>query len=190
MSIQYGVIIADPPWHYNNNGVRGAAEDHYPVMSIADICTLPVRDLAKPDAVLLLWATWPQLKAAQQVIDAWGFEYVTGMPWVKIDGLPQIDLFGDLIAKPVWGIGFWIRGATEAILIAKRGNAQPPKTDWVGLLCERMQHSRKPNSLYEYAESMPGPYLEMFARRARPGWDVWGNEVRNTVDMAALGVTP
>lgn len=175
---KYGVIIADPPWTYSNSGVRGAAVDIYNVMTTDDICDLPISDLSSQDCTLLLWATWPCLTDAFRVISALGFEFVTGMPWVKCSSA-SIDLWGELQATPSYGTGFWLRGCSEPILICRRGHPQLPKGDWLGLLSERWEHSRKPDNLYEYAESMPGPYLEMFARRKRDGWDVWGNEVES-----------
>lgn len=179
----YKVIVADPPWQYSNSQVRGAAENHYPTMTIADICALPVADLAAPDAVLLLWTTWPQLKEGLQVVEAWGFEYVTGFPWVKIHGVPQTTLWGNIEIRPRYGVGFWTRGCTELVLICRRGNVKPPTLNFMGLLSENYSHSRKPENLYDYAEAMPGPYLELFARRSRPGWDVWGNEVETAIPL-------
>lgn len=173
----YGVILADPPWNYANAGCRGAAENEYPTMSLPAICELPVGDLAAPDAALFLWCTWPQLAEGLEVIKAWGFEYVTGLPWVKIVGIPSIDLWGDLKIKAQYGVGFWIRGCTEPLLIARRGKVAPKSGDLIGLLSENLRHSRKPENVYHIAERLPGPYLEMFARRPRAGWDRFGNQL-------------
>jgi N6-adenosine-specific RNA methylase IME4 len=120
---------------------------------------------------------------------AWGFDYMTGLPWVKIKGVPQVDLFGELRIRSSWGIGYWFRGVTEPILIGKRGNAKPPATDWAGILCERMEHSRKPENIHHYAMSLPGPYLELFARRPYPGWDVWGDQVVGSIALTPKGRT-
>ena len=178
-ALKYGVILADPPWSYHNAGCRGAAADQYATMPLADICRLPIADLAASDSVLLCWATWPLLQEAMQVVKAWGFAYVTGFPWVKITGV-YYDLWGKLQVTVPYGIGFWVRGATEPLLIGRRGDVHPPDTGPIGLLCENVEHSRKPDSIYEYAEAMPGPYIELFARRKREGWDAWGNEVAST----------
>lgn len=186
MSRRYGVVLADPPWHYANMGVRGIAANHYPTMDIDRICALPIGDLAAPDAVLLLWATWPCLGEALRVIGAWGFAYVTGFPWVKISGQPQTNLWGDLQIRPRYGVGFWARGCTEPLLIARRGEVAPPSLGFMGLLSPNYAHSRKPDNVYEYAEALPGPYVELFARRPRPGWDVWGNEIESTVELGAV----
>ena len=188
MSGQYGVIIADPPWQYSNAGVRGNAEDQYSgTMTVADICALPVADLAAPNCVLLCWATWPLLREGLAVVQAWGFEYVTGFPWVKLTDEPRRNLWGDVEFKPQYGTGFWGRGCTELLLIGRRGKVEVPRTasNTVLLLSANFGHSRKPENLYEYAEQFAGPYLELFARRRRPGWDVFGNEVADSIRLGA-----
>jgi N6-adenosine-specific RNA methylase IME4 len=185
--VKYRVIVADPPWRAAEqfSKTAGRARKHYPAMTNAELCALPVRDLAEDDAILLLWVTWPQVKAAFNVISAWGFEYVTGFPWVKLCDDPFVDMFGNLIAHPVYGTGQWVRGCSEPIFICKRGTIPRPSTNFLGLLGKRMEHSRKPDTLYEYAEAFPGPYLEMFARRTRLGWDVWGNEVASDPEVSS-----
>ena len=179
---KYGVIIADPPWSYGF-GLRGAASHEYPLMTNAELAALPVVDLAAPDSVLLMWATWPKLnEACLPLMEAWGFRYVTGFPWVKITEIYQ-TLWGGVEIKVPYGIGYWARGASELVLIGKRGNAKPPDAGWIGLLSENLYHSRKPDNLHEYAESLPGPYLELFARRPRAGWDVFGNQVAGSIEL-------
>jgi N6-adenosine-specific RNA methylase IME4 len=178
---KYRIIIADPPWNYSNSSARGAAENHYPTMKVDEICNLPVEKVAHNDSILLLWCTWPQLKKGLQVVESWGFEYITGFPWIKIVGEPRIDLWGELQIKPQYGVGFWVRGCSEIIMIGKRGNVSPETGNFVGLLSENFGHSRKPDNLHDFAETMQGPYLEMFARRSRDGWDVFGNEAENSI---------
>lgn len=186
---RYGVIIADPPWSYRRgSGVQGAVEDEYVTTRTADLAALPVADLAARDCVLLMWATWPQLADAMALIDAWGFEHVTGFPWVKIHGEPRRNLFGELEIKPRYGIGYWVRGCSEPILVCRRGKPSLPTGDALGLLSENFGHSRKPDNLHEYAETLGGPYLEMFARRPRKGWDVWGNEAPGCIDWPSSRV--
>jgi len=178
----FGVILADPPWRFRNGG-NGAAANHYQTMAPADVCLLPVRRLAAPDAVLILWATWATLPDAMRVIPAWGFEYKSGFPWVKVQkGETETARRGDPF-RPVFGTGFWVRGCSEPILLAKRGEGKHPARSWLGLISERAEHSRKPDDIYEYAESFPGPYLELFARRPRPGWSAWGNEIESDITM-------
>jgi len=181
---KYKVILSDPPWAYRNAGCRGAAANEYSTMTIDDICALPVASMADDDCVLLLWGTWPQMPEALQVVNSWGFQYVTGFPWVKVTEVSH-TLWGDLTIKVPYGIGFWARGTTELLLIARRGNVTPPTEGFIGLLSPNLHHSRKPDDIYHYAESLQGPYLEMFARRPRAGWDSWGNEIQSTVTLAA-----
>jgi len=182
---KYRTILADPPWQYRNNGVKGAAEKVYPTMSTEDICKLNIGDVAEKDAVLILWCTWPLLEDGFQVINSWGFEYKSGMPWIKIRGT-QRSLFNSEISFQLkTSVGFWVFGCSEPILICKRGNAKPPELKHCGLLSKNIEHSRKPDDIYAYAESFPGPYLELFCRRPRPGWDVFGNEVESTTSITS-----
>lgn len=185
----YKVILADPPWSYANAGCRGAANNHYSTMTLKDICALPVIDMAAPDAVLLLWTTWPQLREGLEVVAAWGFEYITGFPWIKIVGEPSKDRWGELDIKPQYGVGFWVRGCSEPLLIARRGRVSPPIDGFIGLLSENLRHSRKPENIYHYAEQLDGPYLELFARRRRLGWDSWGDQIDQQPAQSGLFAT-
>ena len=152
-------------------------------MTVEQIAGLPVHLVANDSCVLLLWTTWPFIRDALRVLDAWGFEYVTGLPWVKVVSLeraetPAFDLDGDGGAarlKPTYGVGYWMRGCTEPILLAKRPGAPSVRTPWVGLVSENARHSRKPDTLYDLAESFPAPRLELFARRVRAGWTQLGD---------------
>lgn len=81
---KYGIVYADPPWRYDMKRGKGVAENHYPTMSMDEICALPVADLAAKDSALFLWATFPQLNEAFRVIEAWGFQYKTlAFLWLK-----------------------------------------------------------------------------------------------------------
>jgi len=173
----YRLILADPPWVYRNGG-NGRAAAHYDVMGIDLIAAFPVKRIAHDNGILIMWATWPHLAGALMVMDLWGFEYVTGFPWVKLNRAPVYDLFNDMRIRPSWGTGAWVRGASEPILIGRRGKARPPQHHhFMGLISKRMEHSRKPDNIHEYCESLPGPYLEMFARRpVNYHWHVWGNQ--------------
>jgi len=172
---QYHVILADPPWAYTNGGVQGGVDHQYPTMTNEELAALPVASIAAPDSVLLLWGTWPKLaESCLPTMETWGFRFVTGFPWIKITEF-STNLWGELEMRIRGGIGFWVRGVSEMVLIGRRGNpTRPPLGRFVGLLSPNLYHSRKPDSLYEYAEAMPGPYCELFARRRRDGWDSWG----------------
>lgn len=182
--MKYKTILADPPWNYSNAGCRGACENHYSTMAISDICSMPVGELCEDDAVLLLWCTWPQMQEGMTLMKAWGFEYVTGFPWVKITDVSR-TLWDEIEISVPYGIGFWARGCTEFVMIGRRGSAKPPTDGFIGLLSPNLFHSRKPDDIYQYAESLPGPYLELFARRPRDGWSVFGNEVAGGIDLVA-----
>jgi N6-adenosine-specific RNA methylase IME4 len=164
----YPVILADPPWRYENPpmGATGRAiENHYPTMTLADICALPVSGLATPDAVLFLWATAPKLAECLEVIRAWDFTYRTHLVWVK-----------DKI-----GMGYHVRNQHELLLIAKRGEvpAPPPEARPSSVLyAPRAEHSVKPPETYRIIESMyPDlPRIELFARAPQDGWASWGNQ--------------
>ena len=102
---KYKIIYADPPWRYARSKVQGAAEKHYPTMSIEELCALPVKEIADKDCILFLWATFPQLKEALQLIKAWGFTYKSvAFVWLKQNR-----------KSPTWfyGLGFWTRGNAE-----------------------------------------------------------------------------
>jgi len=165
---RYPVIYADPPWRYENAPMGGdnrAIENHYPTMTLEEICALPVGALAADDAVLFLWATAPKLSECMTVIEAWGFTYRTCMVWVK----EQI------------GMGYWARSQHELLLIAKKGEIPPPPPSARPssvLMAPRDKHSAKPHEYYELIEAMcPGlPKIELFCRSPQPGWAVWGNQ--------------
>lgn len=190
---KYKVILADPPWQYHRNSGFGVAENHYNTMSLEDIKALPVKELSDRNSVLLLWATWPFLDQAFELVEYWGFEYKTIIPWIKIKSI-DIDMFDSVpTIESQWGVGFWARGCSEPLLVCKRGNIKHPADPPLGLierryddpifLGPRLQHSRKLESVYQYAELFDGPYLELFARRQRNGWDVFGNEVESSIAL-------
>ena len=169
----YGVILADPPWTfatYSRKGKGRSAEAHYDCMSLADIKALPVGDWAAADCALFLWITDPSLPQALEVIEAWGFVYKTvAFTWAKTTK--------DGAGFPI-GCGYWTRANPEQCLLATRGRPQRLSRAVPQLiLAPRREHSRKPDEVYERIEVLvAGPYLELFARDQRIGWDSWGNE--------------
>lgn len=183
----YKVAVADPPWKYWNvktgGNLSSGAASKYPVMDATEIAALPVAQHMDPDSVLIEWATWPLLPSALMVMNAWGFQYVTGFPWIKVRSVSHSLFDGDVIKLDGQGMGFWVRGCSEAILIGKRGRARPPINKFIGLLAHNIRHSRKPDDIYQLAESFPGPYLELFARRRRQGWDAFGNEIKDSISL-------
>jgi N6-adenosine-specific RNA methylase IME4 len=176
----YRVIYADPPWTfstYSRKGKGRSAEAYYDCMSLADIKALPVANWAADDCVLLLWITDPLLQTAFEVIRAWGFTYKTvGFYWAKLNKSADLTAYRD--ASFFTGLGFWTRANPELCLLATRGHPHRRRADVRKLIVSpRREHSRKPDQVYQRIEALcEGPYLELFARAPRPGWDRWGAE--------------
>lgn len=183
----YRVIVADPPWTYItwSDKAHKTAARHYDLMDNDDISTLPVASYAADDAMLLLWSTWPNLVDCISVGQAWGFEYKTlGFIWLK-----------RTTTGKHWhtGLGYYSRANTEPCLLFTRGSikrlsaavhqiiddTQPPLPLWEETLVARIgRHSAKPELFYHNVEKLvAGPYLSLFERRTRKGWDVVGNEI-------------
>ena len=179
---QYRTIVADPPWAYSERAATGKADrrasagDFYPTMTVAEIAAIPVSTLAAADSHLYLWVTNTKLfEGGEEVMAAWGFTYKTLLTWYKTGSI---------------GLGRWFRGRTEHVMFGVRGHApiEPSRREqnhisapnrWDG-------HSAKPEAFYDLVERVsPGPYLELFARRQRLGWDTWGNEALEHVEMGA-----
>jgi N6-adenosine-specific RNA methylase IME4 len=141
---QFAVIYADPPWRYENPPIGSPSrriENHYPTMLLDEICALPVAEIAHENSVLFLWATAPKLYECMRVIDAWGFEYRTGMVW----------------AKDKIGMGYYVRNQHEHLLICKRGEMpHPPESARCSSLIEapRLEHSSKPE-IYDHRRDVP-----------------------------------
>lgn len=176
MAKKYSIIYADPPWRYNQKGVSGAAEKHYPTMSIEELCALPVAEISASDSVLFLWTTFPQLPSALQLIKAWGFSYKTvGFVWLKKNRKSDSWLCG---------MGFWTRGNAEICLLATKGHPKRKAANVHQFIISPIrEHSRKPDEAREKIVALMGdlPRIELFARQTSPGWDVWGNEVESTL---------
>lgn len=164
---RYRVIYADPPWSYGNTqpDYHPEQRDHYPVMSLSEICEMPVRDWVMDDAVLFLWVTSPILEDAFKVVAAWGFKYKASFVWDKV----------------LHNMGHYNSVRHELLLVCTRGSCQPDVRRLFDSVVveERTVHSRKPVQFYEMIETLytTGPYLELFARSSRDGWHAFGNEV-------------
>ncbi len=163
---RYPIILTDPPWRYEDPGSESRAiENHYPTMELADICALPVGDIATDDCVLFMWTTSPKLEESLRVIAAWGFTYRTCAVW----------------DKEKIGMGYFFRQQHELLLVAKKGSPpHPAPADRVSsvLRVKRGKHSEKPVESYEMIEAMYPtlPKIEMFCRSPRAGWAAWGNQ--------------
>jgi N6-adenosine-specific RNA methylase IME4 len=189
---RYGTILADPPWRFQNRTGKMAPEHRrlhrYRTMTIDEIKALPIGDLAAAKSHLYLWVPNALLSWGMDVVKAWGFQYKGNIVWYKIrkDGGPDGR-----------GVGFYFRNVTELVLFGTRGNLRTlaPGRRQTNILCTRKrEHSRKPDELYDIIEACsPGPYLELFARHDRVGWQQWGDEMAVYLDvheaplMAATG---
>ncbi len=143
----------------------------YSTLTEAEISALPVATLAAKDAVLYLWTVNCQVEAAYRIVRAWGFTPKTLLTWAKTPrGL---------------GLGGTFTQTTEHVLFARRGrDLRTDRTDRTCWQWPRGSHSAKPEAFLDLVESVsPGPYLEMFARRNRLGWDTWGNEALEHVSL-------
>lgn len=175
--MKYDLIYADPPWYYaqrNTNTVfGGGVTDKYPTMKLEEICNIPVKDWVNDNSVLLIWTTMPYLMRSNQVIESWGFQYITtAFTWVK-----TYPKSGTIFR----GVGNYTKHNAELCLLAKRGRGLKRQARDVAqaVLSPIREHSRKPDSIRTDIERLFGNVsrLEMFARTSSPGWAVWGNEV-------------
>jgi N6-adenosine-specific RNA methylase IME4 len=159
-------IVADPPWpsmHQRSTYHRGKPERHYPTMTIADIAALPVGEWATDDAHLWVWGVNRLVGEAYRAAEAWGFTPMGMLTW----------------CKPGPGMGYYMRTNTEHAVFATRGRPMTPgvplPSSW--FVWPRGEHSAKPDAFYDLVQTIsPGPYLDVFSRRARLGWTTWGNE--------------
>jgi len=190
--MEYQVWLADPPWPFDvwgkNTGSSSAAETHYPTMTVEEICDLPVQQYMAKDAVLFLWVVSPSLlDYPKRVLDAWGFTYKTlAWPWIKLN-----------TSGVGWhvGMGYYTRANTELCLLATKGRMPVATRAEKALLIEYEdqlfglplltpmgEHSEKPVEQYAKIERLypAAKYpnrIELFARKRRPVWHAWGNEV-------------
>lgn len=185
---RYRTIVADPPWdHSDGTGWNPGAADYrgkhgnqppkvtglpYGVMSMDDIRELPISDWAARDAHLYLWTTNRYLHDAYHLCDWWGFSVVKPLIWCK---------------APMGMMGGTFVSSAEYVLFARRGALKSQtKVERQWFQWPRSTHSQKPEAFLDLVEQVsPGPYLEMFARRQRLGWDTWGNEALDHVGMTA-----
>lgn len=183
---KYKVIYADPPWAYrawSEKGKGRSAESHYSTMSLADIKALPVGELADKDCALFLWITFPLLREAWDVVESWGFTYKSvAFVWVK-QNKKTPSLF--------WGMGYWTRANAELCIIATKGSPKrQSRAVHQVILSPIEQHSKKPDETRDRIVALMGdvPRIELFARQKTEGWDVWGNEAPDCVELPGMEV--
>lgn len=176
---KYNIIYADPPWQYSSRqpfrsgGVRfHSLENEYPTVSAKQMSQWDVGRIAADDCALFMWSTDSHLKEAIQLMNAWGFKYVTiAFVWVKQTST----------GKQVSNLGAWTMKNCEICLFGTKGAMKKhKKSNSVKQLffAERTKHSKKPDCVYSFIEELFGdlPKIELFARHHVVGWDCWGNE--------------
>ncbi len=181
----YSCLVIDPPWHYE---LRKADETHrnripYRSMALNQILDLPVPELSeRAGCVLWLWYTNNHAAEAVKCLERWRFELKTILTWEKVTkaGTPHI------------GTGHWLRNCTEHCFLATRGKVSSfahtklLTNQSTILRAPRTEHSRKPEAFYQLVEQLcQSSKLEMFARRKREGWDSWGDELTNQLNVSA-----
>lgn len=180
--MKYRTIVADPPWPMPTGGPQAGTRVWnpgvpsalpYPTMTLAEIAALPVVDLAERDAHLYVWTTNAFLEQTYALVRGWGFRPSQVLAWVKSPrGL---------------GMGGAFTSTTEFVMFARRGSLAPlQRTDTTWWHWRRGPHSAKPDAFLDVVEHVsPPPRIELFARRQRLGWDTWGNEALNHVEIVA-----
>jgi N6-adenosine-specific RNA methylase IME4 len=215
--MKYNVIYLDPPWKYNSRAnhktrFRGGACGHYPLMTMDEIASLPIGQLADRHCALLMWCTFPYLDKQIRLFDHWGFRYRTQfLTWIKLNprgyDLPADDpnyqhgkqyaLYRDgLFHSVFFGVGYYAKSNPEVCLLGMRGQL-PTMSDAVSsvILAPRREHSRKPDEAYERIEQVFGdvPRVELFARQRMPRWATAGNgidgaDIRESIGRLSGGV--
>lgn len=173
---QFGTILIDPPWRFSNRTGKMAPEHkrlkRYDTMSLEEIISLDVEQLALPNSHLYLWVPNALLPEGLTIMKAWGFTYKTNIVWFKIrkDGGPDGR-----------GVGFYFRNVTELLLFGVKGRMrtlESGRTQTNIISTRKQEHSRKPSEAFDIIEQCsPGPFLELFAREKREGWTQWGDEL-------------
>jgi len=165
---KYATILADPPWDVQQKGHYGAI-NHYNLMSLERIKAMPIADLCEENAHCWLWVTAATLEHGYEVLRKWGFTPRSIFVWLK----------------PRLGLGVYLRNCAEFVLLGTKGKAPIQFNAQMNWGFYPLQgHSHKPEEFHKIVERCsPGPYLELFARRRQPGWDVWGLEAPNGSDI-------
>ncbi len=178
---KYKIIYADPPWNFRGYDLKKEARyvgNKYVVQDLNWIKSLPVKDISDDDCVLFIWVTMPKLNEVLSVIESWGFEYKTNaFTWIKRN--KKANSF-------FWGMGRWTRANAELCLIATKG--KPKRVD-AGIhsvvYTPLEEHSKKPFVIKDRIVRLLGdiPRIELFAREKTDGWDTWGNELKNDINL-------
>lgn len=176
---KYSVIYADPPWKYRNTSPPCLPhkqpdtclfEYYYQTMTIEELIKMPIANISEKDSVLFMWSTTPNIEQALQLVNSWGFTYKTMITWEKTNR----DC-----------MGYWFRVCTEHLIVAIKGKIKSFRSMERTCYHEaRRKHSQKPEYFYSLIESVTnGERLELFARQKRIGWDSFGNEISESIQL-------
>ena len=188
---KYQIIYADPPWQYTFAGTRSEGKaDDYQTMKTKDICKMGVGELADENCVLFMWGIWTKLQDTIDVMRAWGFDYKTvGFVWIKTNKSVSVEQYSFLPQDSFdefFGMGMWTRSNTEFCLIGVKGKPQRVSASVRQVVYSPIrEHSRKPDEVRGRIVELMGnlPRIELFARKPSDGWDVFGNEVVDSIRL-------
>ena len=161
---KYRIVYADPPWSYHKQITGTMPQDHYKLMTLDDICNMPIKNISENNAVLFLWVVVPQIEEALQVIKSWGFKYKTHFVWDKVKH----------------NMGHYSSVRHELLFICTKGSCQPDNLKLFDSVYseERTEHSKKPDYFRNIITTLYlGNKIELFARTKVDGWDFFGNEL-------------
>lgn len=180
MNKKYQIILADPPWNYRDKALAGkrGAGCKYKVMDTLDIAKINVGGVTDTNCVLFMWVTMPKLNECFELIKSWGFQYKTvAFTWVKLNKVSM---------TPFIGMGNWTRANAEVCLLAIKGKPKRISASVSSIVMTPIErHSKKPDEVKKRIVQLMGnlPRLEMFARYKTEGWDVFGNEVDDSIKI-------
>jgi len=175
----YKAILADPPWQfetYSEKGRQKSTDNHYHSISLDRLKDIELKRLCAKDCILFLWVVDHSLEVGLQLMEAWGFTYKTvGFTWVKTTRKNKPE---ETPEKWHFGLGYWTRANPEMCLLGTIGKPKRKAKNVRQLMVAPVrEHSRKPDDIYKRIESLvDGPYLELFSRTNRPGWDSIGTQ--------------
>lgn len=169
----YGTAIIDAPLETGQRGTYGAIK-HYPLMSVEEVKRMPIGDFMADNSHIWMWVGNQTLRIGFSILEAWGYSPKSVYTWCKLR----------------MGLGVYLRNGTEHAILGVRGHAPvkfKAQINW-GIFPVQ-DHSHKPEEFHKIVERVsPGPYVELFARRKMPGWDVWGNEVESDLEIPGYPV--
>jgi len=172
---RFGAILCDPPWAFATRGrekhalPQRAGQQHYRTAKTVDLADLDVRSIAAVHCALFMWVVDSHIPQALRLGAEWGFSFKTrAFEWSK----------RTKSGGPTMGMGYWTRKSQESVFLFTRGRPERLSRGVRQLVeTKPREHSRKPDEVYARIEQLvPGPYCELFARQAWPGWTAWGDQ--------------